>query len=469
MKFEQFLMILRARAWVVLFTVGVALTGATAVSYYMPKEYTATADLIIDAKGVDPVGGTSLSPQLMPAYVATQVDVIRSKRVATRVVEKLGLADDPATKRRFVKATGGVGNINDWLIASLIKSLVVTPSRESNVITISFTGNDPQYAALVANLFASAYIRANIEISVEPAKQVSNFYTEQIKQMRTGLEVAQKKLSKFERENGMVATQDRFDMETVRLQELNRQLVVAETDRSQQQSRLRNTPSDDAVDVLPEVQNNPLLQRLKLDVVAQESKLADLGTKVGLNHPQYQRAADELENLRTNLDAERESIINGLRTGAAAAKRQESSLRSATEEQRARIIGMTRKHDEAAVLLREVDSAQRAYDFALQRASQSNMQSQVSQTNISILNNASAPISPSRPRVFLNIASAVFLGTLLGVGLAFFVEIRNRLVRSTDDLKGDYPLPVFGSLPKSRHGTFGAVSSSDDSGKMVKS
>lgn len=468
MNFEQFLLILRARAWIILFTMGISLGVATAVSYYLPKQYTATADLIIDATSADPVGGNSLSPSLLPGYVATQVDVIRSQRVASQVVAGLGLTNRPEIKQEFIAATGGGGSIEAWLIKSLVKNLVVTPSRESNVISLSFTGRDPQYAADIVNQFAQSYISTNIEITVEPAKQISNWFNGQTKQLRVALEVAQQKLSKFERENGIVGGKDRFDVETARLEELNRQLIAAETERSQQQSRLRSGAVVGETEELPEVQNNPLIQRLKIDVVALESKLADLSTKVGQNHPQYQRAADELKTLRVRLDTERADLMNGLRTGAAAAQRQEASLRDAANKQRARIGGMTRQWDEAAVLMREVDNAQRAYDFAMQKASQSSLQSQISQTNIAILNNAAPPTAPSRPRVLLNVASAVFLGTLLGVGIALFTEIRNRLVRSAHDLANEHAIPVFGSLPRTRHGTFASVSHADSLSRMTK-
>lgn len=465
MNFEQFLLILRARAWIILFSVGIALGAATAVSYYLPKQYTATADLILDATSADPVGGNSLSPSLLPAYVATQVDVIRSKRVASLVVAALSPTLKASLKQEFISSTGGSADFEGWLISSLVKNLVVAPSRESNVISLSFTGRNPQYAADVVNHFAASYIRANIEITVEPAKQISTWFNEQTKQLRGELELTQQKLSKFERDNGIVGGKTRIDVESARLEELNRQLVSAETERSQQQSRLHASAP---VEELPEVQNNPLIQRLKIDVVTLESKLADLSTKVGRNHPQYQRTAEELETLRARLVTERTDLMNGLRTGAAAAQRQEASLREATEKQRARILGMTRQRDEAAVLMREVDNAQRAYDFAVQKASQSSLRSQVSQTNIAILNTATAPTGPSKPRVMVNIASGVFLGALLGIGIALFVEMRNRVVRSAHDLMTESDIPVFGSLPRARYGTFGSVSHSDPFSGMVK-
>jgi len=468
MNFEQLILILRARAWIILFVMGVSLSVATGVSYYLPKEYTATADLIIDTKSADPVGGNSLSPSLLPGYVATQVDIIRSKRVASQVIAGLGLTKKPAVKQEFIATTGGSANMEAWLTTSLLKNLVVKPSRESNVISLSFTGRDPQYAADVVNYFAKAYINTNIEITVEPAKQVSYWFNDQTKQLRVALELAQQKLSKFERENGIVGGKDRFDIESARLAELNRQLIAAEAERSQQQSRLRSGAPLGASEELPEVQNNPLIQRLKIDVVALEGKLADLSTKVGQNHPQYQRTANELKTLRIRLDTERADVMNGLRTGAAAATRQEASLRDAADRQRARIMGMTRQWDEAAVLTREVDNAQRAYEFAMQKASQSSLQSQISQTNIAVLNSAAPPSSPSRPRVLINIAVAVFFGAMLGVGMAFFAEFRDRIVRSASDLKNEYAIPVFGSLPKTRFGKFSDASNADSFPRMAR-
>ena len=114
--------------------------------------------------------------------------------------------------------------------------------------------------------------------------------------------------------------------------------------------------------------------------------------------------------------------------------------------QKAKVLVLNKQRDELNVLRRDIESAQRAFEVVSQRASQTNIESQTNQTNISVLNPASAPSDPSKPRVLLNILVSIFLGTLLGVGLALMLELMNRRVRSADDLSEALNMPVLGSI-----------------------
>ena len=98
------------------------------------------------------------------------------------------------------------------------------------------------------------------------------------------------------------------------------------------------------------------------------------------------------------------------------------------------------------MLRRDVETAQRAFESISQRASQSTVESQNSQSNIALLNAATPPTEPSKPRVLLNVLVSIFLGTLLGVGLALMLELANRRVRSADDLAEALDLPVLGAI-----------------------
>ena len=448
MSLIQFLSIIRARLVLILLILFTTVATAALVSYLLPKQYTASADLVVDVKNADPVAGAMLPPQLMPSYLATQMDIIASKRVALQVITALNLESNATIKQDFEESAGGKGDIKDWLAVRLLKFLNVKPSRDSNIITINYTANDPQFAATLANLFAEYYIQTNIELTVGPAKQVAGWYTEQLRQLRDDLEKAQTKLSDYQRDKGIMATQDRFDVETARLAELSQKLIAAQTESSQQQSKFSGDKAISSPEDLPEVQNNPLVQRLKADEVQLEGQLLELSAKVGKKYPQYLRTAEQLQNLRDRLNKEIQSIVVGLRASSAVAGQQEASLRRAVQEQRDRIMKMSGQQDSAAVMMREVENAQKAYEFAMQRASQVTMQSQVSQANVTILNHAVAPTTPSLPKTRFNIAISVVLGGMLALAIVLLLEGRNRVIRSEDDLIETLKLPFFGIVHK---------------------
>ncbi|WP_431476932.1 Wzz/FepE/Etk N-terminal domain-containing protein [Massilia eburnea] len=154
MNFAQFLLILQARKKIVLLTLLVTVAATLVVSLLLPKTYEATSSLVMNYKGVDPLTGMALPGQLMPGYMATQIDIISSKNVALRVVDQLKLADSPAVIAQFTESTGGKGTVRDWLAELLQKKLDIVPAKESSVLNVTFKASDPQFAAAVANAFA---------------------------------------------------------------------------------------------------------------------------------------------------------------------------------------------------------------------------------------------------------------------------------------------------------------------------
>ena len=183
MTLQQFLLILRARAGVALLTLLVTIAAATAISLVMQKQYTASTAIVIDVKSPDPIAGLVLPGLISPGYMATQVDIITSDRVAQRVVNILKMDKNDTIREKWLEATEGKGDIVAWIASALQKKLDVKPSRESNVINIAFTGSDPTFAAAAADAFAHAYIDINLELKVEPARQNAVWFESQTKSL----------------------------------------------------------------------------------------------------------------------------------------------------------------------------------------------------------------------------------------------------------------------------------------------
>lgn len=442
MNFTQFLLVLKARKWVILLTLFVTVATTVVVSLLLPKTYTATTSLVVDFKGPDPVTGMMLPPQLMPGYLGTQVSVIGSHNVALKVVDGLQLTRSPAVQEQFQDATEGQGSIRDWLADTLTENLVVEPSRDSNVIQVSYKGTEPQFSAALANAFAQAYIQTNLELKTQPARQISAWYDEQIKLLRDDLEQAQARLSEYQREQGLVASDERLDVETARLAELSGQMVGAQSQAFDASSREKNVAQ------LPEVMNSPVVQSLRAEAARAEAKLAEMGKKYGRNHPLYQQAQAELESVQQKVQIETDTAKAGITALARSARGREASLRDAVATQKARVLAIKEGRDQVSVLLRDVDNAQRAYDTAQQRLSQSRLESQTTQTNIAVLNPAVAPLKHSSPNLVLNSILSVVLGSMLAIGIGFMMEMVDRRVRSPQDIIEGLGIPVLGAMTR---------------------
>lgn len=442
MTLQQFLLILRARWKVGLLVFAITVAVTTVISMVLPKQYTASAAVVVDVKSPDPVSGMMLQGMMAPGYMATQVDIINSDRVAKSVVKLLKMDQNAAIRQQWQEGTEGKGDIVDWLANLLQKKLDVKPSRESNVINIGYTGADPDFAAAVANAFTQAYLDVNVELRVAPARQFASFFDEQTKSAREKLEQAQKALSDYQQTNGITSTDERLDYETARLNEISSQLTGIQAQTTDSQSKRSSTKADTVAEVI----QSPLINGLKADIARLESKLMESSGNLGKNHPQTQRSEAELATLKQQLDAETRKITGSIDTTYQVGKQREGQLQAALAAQKARVLVLNKQRDDLNVLRRDIESAQRSFEVVSQRASQTNIESQTTQTNISVLNPASAPPDPSKPRVLLNIIVSIFLGTLLGIGLALVLELANRKVRSTEDLVEALELPVLGAI-----------------------
>jgi polysaccharide biosynthesis transport protein len=445
MTFGQFLTIVRAR-WAVVLTV-LALTLATTivVSLLLPKRYAAIASVMVDFKP-DPVSAMMFGSMTPPAVMATQVDILRSDRVAFRVARDLRLEQDARLRQQFLADAGGRGSFEQWLTTEVLaKSLDVQPSRESSVIRVSYQAADPQVAAALANAFVDAYVRTSVELRTDPARQYNTFFDIRAKEARERLEAAQTRLSAYQKDHGIIAGDERMDVETQRLNELNSQLVALQAIAAESVSRAAQAQGEQG-DRLQEVISNPLIGQLKAEVSRTEARLKELDTRYGEAHPQVRETRANLSELRDRLEVETRKVTGSVRVTNTINQAREAELRAQLQRQRARVQTMKELRDEGMLLVRDVESAQREYHAIQQRATQTSLESQAQLTNVHVLSQAVPPFEPSAPRLLTNALLAVLVGALLGVCMALLLEIMDRRVRGAEDLVAALDLPVVGVM-----------------------
>jgi chain length determinant protein EpsF len=446
MTFGQFLSILRARWWVVALVLGLTVAATLLVSLLLPRQYTATASVVVDFKP-DPISAFAFGGGASPAYMATQVDIIRSERVAQRVVRNLKLNENPQVRQEWLDETGGEGNIEVWLASVFQKQMDVVPSRESSVIAISYKAPDPRFAAGLANAFAQAYIDTALELRTDPARLYSTFFENRAKEARETLEQAQSKVSVFQKQAGIIATDERLDVETARLNELSSQATMMQALLAESASRQAQAQSGQG-DRMQEVLSNANVSQLKADISRAEAQLQQLATRLGDKHPQVEEAKASLAELRSRLDAETRKVTGSVTVSANINRQRLAEVQRALQAQRDKVLKMKAVRDEGLVLLRDVENAQRSYDALLQRFTQTSLEGQTTQSNINLLTQATPPLEPSSPRLLLNTLLSIFLGTLLAVGTALVLELKDRRVRNVDDVVEALGLPVLGLMPK---------------------
>jgi len=453
----QFLRILWARRLLVLTGVVLLAGLALAASLVLPRQYVAVAEVIVDLKAPDPVMGTALPQQALYGYMATQVEIVESERVARVVVDAMGLAESDRWNARWLEKTGGTKNLATWLPQRLQKGLDVRSSREGNIIRIGYRSNDPEEAARLANAFADAYLNTALALRVEPARQNAAFFEQQRNAAREVLEKAQTKLSAFQRQHGISSADERFDVEQTRLVELSSQLATLQGLVVDSRSRGAETAARGGAGNLPDVLDSRLVQKLRGDLAEAESRLQKARLQLGEAHPEIQRLLSETNSLRVKLDAEVERYAQGVRATGAINERRLAEVRKALEEQRAKVLRIRGLRDDLAVLQDDVQTARRNLETVAQRQVTTTLESQSRQTNAALLTAAMAPVDPHSPKRALNVVAGALFGFLLGAAAALLLEQRRRPVRAVVDLIEAIPGPMLVVVPGSGSRTRGST------------
>jgi chain length determinant protein EpsF len=287
-----------------------------------------------------------------------------------------------------------------------------------------------------------------VQLKVAPAQKATEYFNAQIRQLRDNFESAQNKLSAYQKKNNIFSSNDQLDVETARMNELSSQLVVAQGLAMEATSRQRQVKGNAANS--PDVLNNPLIQSLKSRLAEAEAKFADVSARLGGSHPQYIAAKSEVDQLRSNLNQQIGLASQGLAGNARIQQQREAEVRAALNAQKVKVLQLNSARDEMSVLANEMESAKKAYETASQRLTQTSLEGQSTQSDISVLTAATAPLNPAAPRMLLNLLVALVVGTILGIGAAIAMELLDHRIRSADDLTRLYGLPLIGVIEKSK-------------------
>jgi chain length determinant protein EpsF len=441
MSIKQLWRIVWARKWLVLGLMALVACAGSVFTLLQPKLYSAESAMVVEMR-IDPVLGAIAPSLAAPSYMATQIDILKSERVASRVVKILGVERSPSAVAQWRENTKAKIPLERYFAGLLERGLSVEPSRGSNVINVSFSAQDPVFAQAAANAFVQAYMDVSVELRVAPARQSAAFLDEQTKSLRTSLEVSQSKLSKFQQEKGIVVSDERFDQENARYQALTSQLSSAQAERVDASTRQRNSGAETSLDVL----TNPAIQNLKGQLATAETKLTEMSAIVGKNHPSRIQLEAQLNEIRQQIASESRRVAGGTATQSRSSEQKVSELQVMVDEQKKRLQTLRADRDLEAVFKRDVDTAQRAYEAISSRVIQFNQESQNNQANTRLLSPAVEPLQPSRPKILTGIVGSVLGGLVLGLLAALGWELLDRRVRAPDDLLVVAGVPVIGVL-----------------------
>ncbi|MDV3455700.1 GumC family protein [Sphingomonas sp. HF-S4] len=429
---------LKAR-WLLVAAIAGALFALVAgLALMQPRQYQATSSLLLDLSQTDPTdsGQQQQARVETDSIIATQVDLIKSAKVTDAVAKAAGFLDatpadlPPAARLQQAAARVRAG-------------LTVTTGRQSNVLQIQFMDADPAVAAKVANLTAQIYMREQVALRASTAQGSAEWFEARTADVRRRYEVAQKKLSDFQRAHDIIGM-NRMDLEAEKLKNLSAHLVQAQADAAAAHSKSGSA-------AVAEVSTSLVVQNIEEAVATQSGKMAELAKSLGPNHPRMVAARAELAELQASLRASRSTQAAAMTANSGAATRRESELRGEMAAQEDRMIRMSGVQDQLMVMQRDVEAARQTYDTVRQRFNEAALKSQISQPNASSLDEATVPLFPATPNLPLWFVAGIALGLLAGVAVVVLGEILRPRVRTVNGLAASTEVEVIADLsPKSR-------------------
>lgn len=404
--------------------------------------YVAEADVIVEPRSWNAERVRDAS------YLATEADLVRSQRVSSAVLRQLGLQKDPVLMDGWKKATGERGDFEVWAADQLSRKLNVKPGRDSNMLTIAYSSPDPETAALTANAFVKAYVETANQIRQETAANSSQAFRGRTKSLEAAVELAESKLALFQKENGVTFNDERLDGETIRLAELNTQLVVSQSAAAAAMGRQREASAERAG--MQEVLKDPLVASLSTEVARQEGRMSELQSRAGDQHPAVAEQRSTLNALKAQLDQAVARAASSIAAESRVAAGRTAALERALDAQRARVLEAKAKRDQAQVLQREVELARKAYDAAVTRTNETILDSGALRGSVSVVKPATIPHTPAFPRLGVNMIASIVMGLLFGVAVAFWQESRDRRLRLNQDVIDQLEQPLLGVISNGR-------------------
>jgi len=445
-----------------------ALAIGAALTLLMTPIYTAQATLQINRESDRVFNADEVAPRESMTqgeeFFQTQYGLLRSRSLAERVIENLGLATSDETLEALgvepPPATGSAATKASRRRAAALGAvqagLSVSPVRGSRLVAVGFDNPNPVVSARIANGFAENFIQANLDRKFESSAYAREFLEERIAQTKERLESAELQLVAYaanqqiinitEPGTGDANLGSTQSLTSNNLVAINGALAQARTARVAAEERWRSARTS-ALMTLPDVLQNPTIQRLsELRAVLSSTYQQKLSV--------YQPDFPEMVQLKAQIDeadGQIESLANNIRRSIQSqyeiAASQERSLQSQVTTLTGDVLDLRDRSIQYNILQRELDTTRTLYDGLLQRYKEVSVTGGVTANNISIVDRALPPGIPSKPNLLLNLALAMFLGLGLGVVAAFVLEALDETLATPDDAESKLGLGVLGVIP----------------------
>ena len=484
---NDYINVIKSRKKVVLACLFISIFIVGIASMTMQKIYKATTTIEIAPEDPKVTGFQEVMEQKkqeQDEFYETQYKLLKSRSLATEVINKLDLKSHPEfdlNKKPGVitiiknSIVGLITKIipsgkdeypieqqkelseHEKLVNAFLYRVKVTPDRDSRLVEVSFESVDPKLSAQAVNTLADQYIEWVLEKKLSVTKSAVESLSTQLKKLKEKLEKTQEELSQFAKKWDIVSLDKDLNLTYKQLADLNDALAKSETERLSQEAIYEEAKSGN-YELLPQVINDPSIRQLKTEYVKLKSQFDNLDARYGVNYPEMKEIGAQVIRARYELESQLNEIARSIEKGYQAAKKKEDILRQRADLQKSRAMELNQLATQYQVLEREVDTNKSIYQNLLQRQKETEVTSGIRASNVQIIDYASLPLSPHKPKILFNVLIATILGLMGGIMLAFGFEHFDTRIRDEEDIRKRFPIPFMGKIPAASRSEVGILS-----------
>jgi capsular exopolysaccharide synthesis family protein len=449
---HDYFRILIKRRWLILLVFFATVAYTAFKTFTETPMYTATVQILIERHTphyIDQPGASSQYDYSGEEFYQTHYKLLESPALAKIVADKLNLKSNPSYAPIFRNLPPNADDAmkqqaEEDLIGAIAGGVQVNPVRQSSLVNVSFSNPDPKFAATVVNTLARAYIEQSLDLRFAASQEAAAWLKGKLIEGRKKLEESEAKLNHYKREHNIVALDDKESITEQKLEQLNKDLIAAQTHRMEVETRFKEVSRGQPIS---QVLNNPLILALK----GQEAKLtaeqSELSRKFGEDHPRMIRLTNELATTRAKIAAEMGQVVQAIKNEYYMAKAQEENLKAALESQKTDTQDLSDRNIQYRVLLRDVETNRAMYENMLKSLKTTTAAENTPATNIRIVYPATVPTAPVSPRKSRNLMLAAVMGLVLGVGLAVFTESLDTTLKTPEEVEGWLEIPNLALIP----------------------
>jgi len=403
-----------------------------------------------------------------PTELETELRILQSDLLALQVIRELNLDHRPEYSGQLSPPAAFQDLAPDPLqsdpsrassmLGGFKANLRVSLSPNTRIIEVHYRSPDPQTAANVVNTLMQTYVENNFKARFESTMQASDWLSKQLVDLQMKVETSQEKLVRYQKQHEILGTDEKQNIITAKLDELNKQLTLVESDRMDKEALYRLVESGDPDAIASNAgavadggtgpqSASQLLESLRGRQADLKIQAADLSTQFGPSYPKLNQLNNQLKEVDAQIQAEMKKIAGKLHGQYTAALQRENMLRDALEKQKQEANKLNENAIEYTLLKRDVDTNRQLYEGLLQKLKEAGVSAGLKSNNFRIVDSARPPRAPIEPNVPRNLLFALLLGLASGVGMAFLLEGLDNTVRTTEQAQMISGLASMGMIP----------------------